>query len=63
MLLATANDGNVRFATYYYLKMIYKENPIEMKNSAYWFNCPVSIIFVSYYLSRKSNDFNTKSYN
>ena len=32
-LLATAN-GNVCFATYYNLKMIYKENPIEMKKSA-----------------------------
>ena len=35
--------------------MIYNEKPIEMKNSAYWFKCPVSIIFFSYYLSRKSN--------
>ena len=30
--------------------MIYKENPIEMKNSAYWFKCT----FVSYYLHRNS---------
>ena len=27
-----------------YLKIIYKENPIEMKNSAYRFKCPVIII-------------------
>ena len=26
------------FSSYSYLKIIYKENPIEMKNSAYWFN-------------------------
>ena len=26
------------------IQLIYKENPIKMKNSAYWFKCPVIII-------------------
>ena len=28
---------------YFYLKIIYKENSIEMNNSAYWFKFPVII--------------------
>ena len=28
----------------FYIKIIYKENPIEIKNSAYWFKCPVIFI-------------------
>ena len=38
-------DVNVTvFSSYSYIKIIYKENPIEMKHSAYWFKCPVIII-------------------
>ena len=29
---------------YVHIKIIYKENSIEMKNSSYWFRCPVIII-------------------
>ena len=30
-------------SSYFYIKIIYKENPIEMKNSAYWFKFLVII--------------------
>ena len=32
------------FFSHSYIKIISKENPIEIKNSAYWFKCPVIII-------------------
>ncbi|MEO1765362.1 MAG: hypothetical protein AAFR83_26405 [Cyanobacteria bacterium J06629_18] len=36
------------FSSHSYLKIIYKENPIEMKNSAYWFKFLVIIIEKSF---------------
>ena len=37
-LLILEDVNVIVFSSHSYIKIVYKENPIEMKNSAYWLN-------------------------